>query len=39
MATETKTATDTELELTAPDPVPTVAPDKAAGLVERRLLG
>ena len=33
MATETKTATDTELELTAPDPVPTVAPDKAAGLV------
>ncbi|MEW4448882.1 toxic anion resistance protein [Qipengyuania sp. JC766] len=32
-ATETKTATATDLELTAPDPVPEVAPEKAAGLV------
>ncbi len=31
--TTTKTATAVELELTPPDPVPTVAPDKAAGLV------
>ncbi len=31
--TETKTATDTGLELTPPDPVPEVAPEKAAGLV------
>ena len=32
---ETKTATDvaTDLELTPPDPVPSVAPEKAAGLV------
>jgi len=30
---ETKTATATELELTPPDPVPVVAPEKAAGLV------
>ncbi len=35
MATKTETATKTatELELTPPDPVPVVAPDKAAGLV------
>lgn len=34
MATETKTATqDIGLELKAPDPVPVVAPEKAAGLV------
>src|SRR5690606_20950003 len=35
MATTNQTATkaDTELELTPPDPVPTVAPEKAAGLV------
>ncbi len=32
-ATMTTTATATELELTAPDPVPQVAPEKAAGLV------
>ncbi len=32
-ATETKTATETELELTPPDPVPEIAPEKAAGLV------
>ncbi len=32
-ATETKTATDFDLELTAPDPVPEVRPEKAAGLV------
>lgn len=31
--TETKTATALDLELTAPDPVPQVAPEKAAGLV------
>ncbi len=31
--TTTKTATAVELELTPPDPVPTVAPEKAAGLV------
>ena len=31
--TQTTTATDLELTLTAPDPVPTVAPEKAAGLV------
>jgi uncharacterized protein YaaN involved in tellurite resistance len=31
--TETTTATATELKLTPPDPVPTVAPEKAAGLV------
>ncbi|MEL1251454.1 toxic anion resistance protein [Aurantiacibacter gilvus] len=30
---ETATATDTALNLTPPDPVPSVAPDKAAGLV------
>ncbi len=30
---ETKTITETELELTAPDPVPAVAPERAAGLV------
>ncbi|WP_374408386.1 toxic anion resistance protein [Pelagerythrobacter sp.] len=33
MATETKTATATDLELTPPDPVPTVSAEKAAGLV------
>ena len=35
MATTTQTATSTatDLELTPPDPVPTVAPEKAAGLV------
>ncbi len=33
MATSTETATDTRLELTPPDPVPAVAPAKAAGLV------
>ena len=32
-ATETKTATDFDLELTPPDPVPEVKPEKAAGLV------
>ncbi len=32
-ATNTTTATATALELTAPDPVPQVAPEKAAGLV------
>ncbi len=32
-ATETKTATDLDLELTPPDPVPEVKPDSAAGLV------
>ncbi len=31
--TENKTATAIDFELTAPDPVPEVAPDKAAGLV------
>jgi uncharacterized protein YaaN involved in tellurite resistance len=31
--TETKTATETDFELTPPDPVPTVAAAKAAGLV------
>ncbi|WP_199504729.1 toxic anion resistance protein [Qipengyuania sp. YIM B01966] len=31
--TQTTTATDLELTLTPPDPVPTVAPEKAAGLV------
>ncbi|MCB2087670.1 MAG: toxic anion resistance protein [Sphingomonadaceae bacterium] len=31
--TETKTATDIDLQLTPPDPVPQVAPEKAAGLV------
>ncbi|QWC56512.1 toxic anion resistance protein [Erythrobacter sp. 3-20A1M] len=31
--TATKTKTDTGLELTPPDPVPEVAPEKAAGLV------
>ncbi len=31
--TKTKTATATEFDLQAPDPVPTVAPEKAAGLV------
>ncbi|MCB2085013.1 MAG: toxic anion resistance protein [Sphingomonadaceae bacterium] len=31
--TETKTATDLDLELTPPDPVPQVTPEKAAGLV------
>lgn len=31
--TETITATETELQLTPPDPVPVVAPEKAAGLV------
>ncbi|WAT17483.1 toxic anion resistance protein [Aurantiacibacter sp. MUD11] len=30
---ETKTATDIDLELTPPEPVPVVAPEKAAGLV------
>ena len=30
---ETTTATETELNLTPPDPVPSVAPEKAAGLV------
>lgn len=33
MSTETKTATATEFTLTPPDPVPVVAPEKAAGLV------
>ncbi|WP_128891818.1 toxic anion resistance protein [Erythrobacter sp. HKB08] len=31
--TTTKTETDTAFDLTPPDPVPTVAPEKAAGLV------
>jgi len=31
--TTTKTATEIDLELTPPDPVPVVAPEKAAGLV------
>ncbi len=33
MSTETTTATATEFTLTPPDPVPVVAPEKAAGLV------
>ena len=33
MAESTQTATATELHLTPPDPVPAVAPEKAAGLV------
>jgi uncharacterized protein YaaN involved in tellurite resistance len=33
MATQTDTATDTKLELTPPDPVPVVAPERASGLV------
>jgi uncharacterized protein YaaN involved in tellurite resistance len=33
MSTETVIATETELKLTPPDPVPAVAPAKAAGLV------
>ena len=33
MATTTQTKTETELHLTPPDPVPVVAPEKAAGLV------
>ncbi|WP_086738700.1 toxic anion resistance protein [Erythrobacter colymbi] len=33
MSTETQTATATEFTLTPPDPVPVVAPEKAAGLV------
>jgi uncharacterized protein YaaN involved in tellurite resistance len=33
MSTETMTATETELKLTPPDPVPVVAPSRAAGLV------
>jgi len=33
MATSIDTATATKLELTPPDPVPTVAPERAAGLV------
>ena len=33
MSTETQTATATEFTLTPPDPVPQVAPEKAAGLV------
>ena len=31
--TQTATATATEFDLTPPDPVPQVAPEKAAGLV------
>ncbi len=31
--TKTQTATDTAFDLTPPDPVPEVAPEKAAGLV------
>ena len=30
---ETKTATETDLQLTPPDPVPAVSAEKAAGLV------
>ena len=30
---QTQTATATDFDLTPPDPVPTVAPEKAAGLV------
>lgn len=33
MSTETLTATETELKLTPPDPVPVIAPEKAMGLV------
>jgi uncharacterized protein YaaN involved in tellurite resistance len=33
MATQTETVTETKLELTPPDPVPVVAPARAAGLV------
>jgi uncharacterized protein YaaN involved in tellurite resistance len=33
MSTETKTVTATEFSLSPPDPVPTVAPEQAAGLV------
>ena len=33
MSTETQTVTATEFTLTPPDPVPTVAPEQAAGLV------
>ena len=33
MSTETLTATDTDLKLTPPDPVPPVAAERAAGLV------
>jgi uncharacterized protein YaaN involved in tellurite resistance len=33
MSTETLSATETELKLTPPDPVPVVAPEKAMGLV------
>ena len=31
--TQTKTATETDFDLTPPDPVPQVAPEKASGLV------
>ncbi|OYW46160.1 MAG: toxic anion resistance protein [Sphingomonadales bacterium 32-68-7] len=33
MASQTETMTETKLELSAPDPVPVVAPDRAQGLV------
>lgn len=33
MSTQTTTATETDLKLTPPDPVPAVAPEKSAGLV------
>ena len=33
MSTETLTATETELKLTPPDPVPVIAAERAAGLV------
>ena len=33
MAEATQTATDSKLELTPPDPVPTVSAERAAGLV------
>ena len=33
MASEPLTATETELKLTPPDPVPPVAPERAMGLV------
>ena len=33
MSTETLTATETELKLTPPDPVPVIAAERASGLV------
>ena len=33
MSTETKTATETDLKLTPPDPVPVVTPEQSVGLV------